>query len=229
MRRSESLRRRSARRQPRRRFTLFCEGEKTEPAYFDALQKLYADALIRIHIRPAAGVPMTIARLASEEVAHFKKRKKDSYEENDEIWAVFDRDAHPGFKEAVEQCQRAGVKVARSNPCFELWLILHYCDYNAPAGRHKAQRHLSRVCTSYSHKDGKGIDGTPLMEAIELAEERASRQLQARTNEGDELGEPSTTVGYLTAAVRAAAEEFLGRRKSVKVGSKIRPKLTKRR
>ena len=40
--------RRKARLEPRRRFILFLEGRKTEPAYFDALKRACRSALIEI-------------------------------------------------------------------------------------------------------------------------------------------------------------------------------------
>ena len=49
------------------------------------------------------------------------RRSKDSFEENDQVWAVFDRDEHPRFDEAIALCDGHGVLVGRSNPCFELW------------------------------------------------------------------------------------------------------------
>jgi hypothetical protein len=87
------------------------------------------------------GVPYTIARRATEQARelgfpHGVRKRRDSYEENDEIWTVFDRDAHPQFDEAVKLCEQNRVGVARSNPCFELWLILHEADYDKPDGSH---------------------------------------------------------------------------------------------
>lgn len=59
------LGRRPAKREPLRSFTIFCEGENTEPAYFRALERKYKrQALIDLVIEPV-GVPMTIAKRAS--------------------------------------------------------------------------------------------------------------------------------------------------------------------
>ena len=43
----------------------------------------------------------------------------------DEVWCIFDRDDHHRFDEATRVAKKAGIRTAISNPCFELWLILH--------------------------------------------------------------------------------------------------------
>ena len=116
-----SLRRRGPTREPKQRFTIICEGQNTEPAYFRALEATVRDALIQLIVEPAAGVPMTIAQRAVDLARQRRKDRRrrggtDSYEENDAIWAVFDRDQHPHFDEAVGLCEAKGIGVARSKP-----------------------------------------------------------------------------------------------------------------
>ena len=129
-RRTPKLKRRKPRLEPKRRFILFCEGEKTEIEYFKAIGRTCSKTLIALETHGGVGVPKTIASKAIEKARSLgltpkSRRKKDSYEERDEVWAVFDRDDHPRFDEAVRECEQQKVGVGRSNPCFELWLILH--------------------------------------------------------------------------------------------------------
>lgn len=148
------LKRRSPIREPRQRFTLFCEGERTEPAYFRALKVAVRHALIDICVNPAAGVPYTIAEEAAKLLRGNRRSKRNSYETRDEVWAVFDRDKHPRYEEAVEHCRAHGVKVARSNPCFEVWLILHEQDYNKPDGHKSVQAYLQSLRPEYRSRQG---------------------------------------------------------------------------
>lgn len=60
------------------------------------------------------------------------RKKANSFELLDEIWGVFDKDEHSDFDQAVHRCHEHGVRVARSNPCFEVWLILHFEDFHCP-------------------------------------------------------------------------------------------------
>ena len=197
------LKRRPAKREPLRRFTIFCEGENTEPVYFRALERKYRrQALIGLEIVPV-GVPMTIARQAS---ARMKKRGRNSFDEKDQVWAVFDRDEHPNHEAAIRMCEENRVGVARSNPCFEVWLILHEGDFDRPYDRHAVQAHLASLRPEYDRDKNKSCDCDHLVKSVEKAEARAIRQLERRDQEGAPFGPPSTTVGHLTAAIRAAAQ-----------------------
>lgn len=201
---SLDLRRHPAKREPKRRFIIFCEGAKTEPAYFEALRKRCSSALIEVKPLPAQGVPDTLTKNAVKEANQLRRKTTDSFEQRDEIWAVFDRDQHPKFDEAVQRCESNRVGVGRSNPCFELWLILHHQDYDKPDGRHAVQAHCEKVCDGYD-KDSKTLDCTNLLEKLEFAIERADKQLKCRKEEGNEYGPPSTTVGNLVQAILEAA------------------------
>ena len=100
------LKRKNPRLEPKRRLILFCEGEKTEIEYFEASRRICSSTLIAVETHGGVGVPYTIAEKAVERakalgLAPRSRRKKDSYEERDQVWAIFDRDEHPRFKEAV--------------------------------------------------------------------------------------------------------------------------------
>ena len=204
-RRTPGLKRRNPRREPKRRFVLFCEGARTEPAYFNAIKRSCGSTLIAVEIVGAAGVPMTIAKKAIEE-AKRRRRKRDSFEEDDEIWAVFDRDQHPDFKNAVKQCEQHDIGVARSDPCFELWLILHERDYGRPCDRREVQRELERLHPEYDGGGSKTPDCADMVHRVEEAEKRAEAQLHLRKEQGAPFGNPSTTVFRLTRAIRDADE-----------------------
>jgi hypothetical protein len=204
-----SLRRRRPVREPKRLFTIVCEGQNTEPDYFRALRAVVRETRVELVIIPAVGVPMTIAQrsatLARQAGLAGRRRKVASYEENDEIGAVFDRDEHPGYEEAVRVCEASRVGVARSNPCFELWLILHHGNFDRPDGRDAVQGHLESLCPEYDAARGKRPDCTRLIPHIGDAENRAERQLAACEAEGSPYGPPSTTVFALTRSIRRAA------------------------
>ena len=134
------------------------------------------------------------------------RRRRNSFEKNDEVWAVFDRDEHPKFDEAVRLCESNGVGVARSNPCFELWLILHERDYSRPDDCHAMQRELEKLRPEYDKRRGKIPDCGDLVTRLELAEERGQVLVERRDEEGVPHGNPSTTVGMLTRAIRMANE-----------------------
>ena len=205
------IRRQKSRRESKRHCFLFCEGKNTEPAYFSALKRTLAGALITVETKPGVGVPMTIATEAvkfakSQGMTKTSRRKKNSFEENDEVWAVFDRDEHPNFDDAVSLCQANSVGVARSNPCFELWLILHERDYDRPNHRNAVQRALKKLRPEYDNHSRKVPDCNDMVTRVESAEERGKVLVERREEEGIPHSNPSATVGMLTRAIRIANE-----------------------
>jgi RloB-like protein len=64
---------------------------------------------------------------------HVLTRLEDfEHEEDDERWLLLDTDHyvesnHVGnFVEVIKQAHKKGISIALSNPCFELWLLLHH-------------------------------------------------------------------------------------------------------
>lgn len=204
------LNRRPHRREPRKRFTIFCEGLNTEPLYFRELARVYENAMLVIEPIGGVGEPRAIAEAAIQRLKENQRRRKkssDSFEEHDEVWVVFDRDEHPYFEAAIRMCEVAGIPVGRSNPCFEVWLILHLSEYDRPDHRHDCQAYLRRLHPAYDPNRRKTADCAGLVSEVERAEQRAARQLAARANEGLPYNAPSTTVGKLTAAIREASQK----------------------
>ncbi len=121
----------------RRYFLLVCEGEKTEPLYFEGLKKDLSPGVlqtIRIDIEGAGDNTASL-------VAKAKKVKKQKEESSglpiDSLWVVFDRDAFPPghFNDAIETCKRGGIGCAWSNEAFELWYLLHFQYFESAIGR----------------------------------------------------------------------------------------------
>lgn len=173
------------------------------------MERVCTSAQIEVQVEAAAGVPHSIAEKA---VAHAKSaglaprnRRVNSFEESDQVWAIFDRDEHPRFDEAVALCEQGGVRVARSNPCFELWLILHVQDHDRYEERDTIQRLLERIRPDYVRDGGKVPDCDDLVTRVEQAERRAEAQLARRKDSGNPFGNPSTTVGHLTCQIRQAS------------------------
>lgn len=198
-------------RPPKQKFVLISEGKNTEPEYFAAVKRHYSGALIDFIFLKGAGVPKKITETAMSEslkrgLSKGSRKKKDSYELNDQVWAVFDRDTHPEFNQPIQKCKGNGIGVAYSNPCFELWLILHFENFEKPDDHHAVQKHLETLCSDYDRKKSKTTDCGVLMDKLEDAEQRAEKQLKNRKKEGAPFGPPSTTVFELTRAIRDAAE-----------------------
>jgi hypothetical protein len=63
-------------------------------------------------------------------------KKEYRFKDTDEFWLIIDRDDweeihNHNFDELVEDCKKENnFFLAMSNPCFEIWLILHLKDIN---------------------------------------------------------------------------------------------------
>lgn len=201
-------RRRRHVREPRRIYYLFCEGQNTEPGYFGALRRTVRDALIEIQSFGGSGEPKAISEAAIAHNKSLKRQSKNSFEGRDEVWAVFDRDDHDHYYDAAESCRNNGVSVANSNPCFEVWLILHVAEYHKPDGRAEVFKLLEKLRPDYDSTK-KTLDFDDLIKTIDTAEQRGEILLRCRTEEcgGNRLGPPYTMVFELTRSIRAAAKK----------------------
>ena len=109
---------------------MVCEGEYTEPRYFNALRNhLRLDTLV---VKATKGVdPLTLVKMAKDE-DRWEKRNGEQF---DFVYCVFDRDTHSQFEDASNMALARGFKLARSWPCFEFWLLLHFEFVRAPYAR----------------------------------------------------------------------------------------------
>jgi hypothetical protein len=198
---------------PYTRFVVFSEGKNTEPEYLKSLSKSLSRVLVKLQIYGGEGTPNTLAETAISYIRGTSRRRDlSSYEKNDQVWIMFDRDEHPKVKETIDNFQRAGLKVAYSNPCFEIWLVLHFEDFDRPYDRHKMQSHLEKICPSYSVDNGKKPDCSLFIAKVGDAETRARAMSSRRIKEDAEFGPPYTDVYKLTDAMRGASQKQAKRR-----------------
>ena len=112
-------------RQPAPRILLVCEGEKTEPIYFSDLVVAWGlSNQVKIGKNDGSSPDRIVAR--AEELFALAQREGDAF---DEVFCVFDRDAHERFGDAVARLKAlkaVGQPVSGvvSVPCFEFWLLL---------------------------------------------------------------------------------------------------------
>ena len=116
----------------------------------------------------------------------------------DEVWCVFDIDDHPQIDDAKQQARDNGVRLAVSNPCFELWVLLHFQEQRAHISRAK----LRAACRKHLPGYEKDIPTEKLSPHYDEAVIRA-RNLDAwQREQGRPDANPSTGVYHLTQAIR---------------------------
>lgn len=197
------LKRRVATRQPRKTLVVFCEGERTEPEYLEALKRQpsvrdLAAVDLRIETGHGESAPRKLVALAVAE----RKRAIDEEAEVDEFWCVFDVEwprNHPGLAEAAKRADAEGVKLAVSNPCFELWLILHFQDHASWLDNNQARR-LRRQLDGSSDK---GLAAAKYMPLTAEAVRRAAQLDKRHHREGTAFphDNPSSGMHRLLASI----------------------------
>jgi hypothetical protein len=200
MRKSDSLRRRRPVRERLARFLIVCEGRVTERCYFSELRHLDRSPVSLEFVTGAT--PKTLVEIAAKrkhESESAARRAKDQNLKFDEVWCVFDVDEHPYLPEATQQARDNGIKTAISNPCFELWALLHFQDQRAYIHRHKVQD----LCKQYMPGYEKKLPCAELMDKYDQALQRAINLSQWHQSRGTPGENPSTGAHDLVQAIRS--------------------------
>ncbi|WP_419926873.1 RloB family protein [Candidatus Poriferisocius sp.] len=184
----KSLRRKIATRSPKRTVRAFCEGKRTEVDYLKALRRQpevrdIASVAIEIDETVAGFDPLALVRKA----AAAQKDAKDEMSEIDEVWCIFDVEQpkrHSRLNDAVALARERGIQVAVSNPCFELWLMLHFQEQSAWLDTNDAKHQLKQ----HDGNEGKGLDGAMYMPRRDEAARRARRLLIYWLGKGSRFG-----------------------------------------
>lgn len=113
---------------------------------------------------------------------------------------MLDVDEFRDITQAANLAKKNGIKVAISNPCFELWLLLHLCDHTAHISPRDVQRLLSKHVPAYDKSD---LSFTDFVSGVGDACKRG-RKLDP-TGAAHDLN-PSTNVWQLTLKIRRPEE-----------------------
>lgn len=186
---------------------IVCEGENTEPSYFNQFR------LSSATIKSVGEGYNTISLVRRAAQLAYEKQY-------DQVWCVFDKDdfAENDFNSAIQIAEAENLRVAYSNQSFEYWLILHFDDHQG-GGMHrrgyndKINELLKPFGVTYDGNGSKkisedifellgGIDIKTNKKRIDLAITRATRNFNQFDHKNPAKEESSTTVFRL-------AEELL--------------------
>ncbi|MGB4958820.1 MAG: RloB family protein [Saprospiraceae bacterium] len=105
------------------------EGSVTEVSYFTQLNDAAILSSNKFQIKV---IPPENNRSSPNHVFKSLINFKREYQikGNDELWMVIDRDRWTVqmLSDIISQCKQKDIGLCISNPCFEIWLILHYED-----------------------------------------------------------------------------------------------------
>ena len=167
-------------------YFVFCEGE-TEVAYTEMLRSHYRLPILIIARKTLQNVTTALV-----------DRSKAVYVQtaSDRTYLMYDLDV----AEMLERLQKVtGAELLCSNPCFELWLLLHYQDIKTPLTSADCIKKLKAVAKQY--KKGALAD--------EMAKQLNSNVRKAikRAKGMQKYGNPSTTVYLLVEELERLKED----------------------
>lgn len=185
--------RKAARRASYARILIVTEGSRTEPLYLDDIRAKYKLHSANIAVQPGqlGTAPIQVVRYARQLFEQGDLHKGIRPGSFDQVYAVFDRDDHVSYFDALnlareldgklrnDDNERVLFRAIASVPSFELWLLLHYEDVQAPIHRDEVMRRLRSHIRGYE-KGASGAFATTC-DRLETATLRA-RALAARHN-----------------------------------------------
>ena len=201
------LERKIGRRAGYERILIITEGTKTEPNYFGEIRSTFRLQTANVGIFPGAlGTdPVNVVEYARQLFVEGDRHKRILPRAFDQVYAVFDRDDHASYSDALTRAeqldgslrndnkQSVPFKAVASVPNFELWLLLHYENVQAPIHRDEAMARLRTHLPGYA----KGAANTFAITSplLPYALERAAALAERFTARDDP--EPFTAVGPL--------------------------------
>ena len=142
-------------REERQRFLIVCEGEKTEPNYFESFRQDLPRQVIQLEIFGEGNNTLTLVAKAQ---ALRDDRVSGDYP-FDQVWVVFDRDSFDpdNFDNAIHSADSCGIHCAWSNEAFELWYVLHFEFRNTRMSRTEYQSKLGKLLGETYRKNASDL------------------------------------------------------------------------
>lgn len=157
------------------RHLIVCEGKETEPRYFEGMKEALGAAngrKVSVVVRGSGKHTLDLFEYAED----YCRYAPDSF---NHVWLVFDKDDFPAgdFDLVERKCVEASSPVCAfhalwSNPCFEIWLLLHLRYTTAPMNASSCQRALADILErEFGVSYRKNMDG--LFSLVELRRQGA--------------------------------------------------------
>ena len=191
----------------KKRIIIATEGSKTESRYFNSLKTQYRLSNVKVLTRKSTrSSPKDVIKCLD------KYKRDNGLNKGDELWAVIDHDGRPEkvLNNAAQKAKDEKYRLADSNPCFELWLLLHHKRLNQfrkleASGDNRAcsraESELEKLDKSYD-KDNKGrLNTSKYISRITTAIQNAK---ETDTQETPLLNQIGTRVYRLVESIRSS-------------------------
>jgi hypothetical protein len=129
-----------------RKIVLVCEGKKTERKYFQGLKTRNSG----VDIQPIHGKctdPKSIVRFAEERISKWGV----DFDDGDCVFCVYDVDENSDsiLNDTYQHACTKNIEIILSNPCFEIWFLLHFKEVISPLTRQEVYQELKKFVSDY--------------------------------------------------------------------------------
>lgn len=159
----KQLERKLGRRASYDRILIVSEGSKTEPNYFGEIRREFRLHTANVQVQPSdfGTSPLQVVKYAKALFENGDRHKNIQPRAFEKVFAVFDRDDHLTYSEALalaasldgklrnDDRKAVEFRAIASVPSFELWLLLHFEDIQAPIHRDEVMRRLKSHIPGY--------------------------------------------------------------------------------
>jgi RloB-like protein len=194
----KSVRRRGYQRESRR-LLVVCGSAGNEARYVKGLNRHLQNAAVSVTVAEKGCAPSQVVRYAID-------KAKGASGPFDEVYCVVDVDdfgACGDLGRAVDLAAKASdadlsVQLIVSNPCFELWVILHFIDHRAHAASYEQIKPIVRKVAPNYDKSSLDFMRHGYADAYLLAAQRAKA---LEPSGADHSANPSTNMWQLVQAM----------------------------
>jgi hypothetical protein len=172
----------------------------TEPSYIEGFVRKTRNATLKVRIHGERGDPrklVEMAKSARDQARARARQQDDDFLAYDEVWCAFDRDQHERFEDACQMARDNQLELAVSNPCVELWLLLHFRENPGAQHRDHVQKLLKKFLPDYD----KHFDFELVADLVDQATTRARRLDREAESTGETFRNPTTGFYRLTESI----------------------------
>ncbi len=203
-------------------YVIATEGYNTEYTYFTAFKKKYKDKFdernlhVEILRRPAQQHGKSSPKSTEQMLQEFLEDNQD-YDfqaDRDELWLIIDTDTweKQTILQLVEKCQKDRLyHLGISNPCFEVWLILHLADLNQDVrtycitDKQKTNAPNIKKCIQTLETNNLNCSIKNCIEATKINKRsKACKQLHNLINNNHHLSSMNELIDYIPQAISRA-------------------------
>ncbi|MFJ9577923.1 RloB family protein [Streptomyces sp. NPDC101191] len=172
-----------------------CGAETTEYDYLNGFKAKFKRPNLSLRVTKKPGSPLQVVEYAAN-------RWGGPSGGFDQIWCVVDVDEYQDLDQAMRYASANDVELVVSNPCFEIWLLLHHTDHRSWTRDYRAVKQLLQRFVDVPSDKGVAFDrdySDHWGEAVERARTLAQEGNEHRTN-------PATGMWRLAIAIAGENE-----------------------